>query len=368
MQLIGVSTDEAARPSGKWTKCHISGNEYDFYPVISVADLRRQMRIPLSLRFTLKLMGNNVWKGSDILQFHRLEPALLFYKKRVHRVTIIHQNMKVLNDRSADIRWKYMPGAYSKLEDIVLPAFDEIRIVRQDAVRDYQARFPSRRDHIEFLPTWMNPDLFYVPDDNEKSAVRNELLSEYGWPSDSILIASVGRLDYQKNPSLALNALKHLVGKYPSLKFIMIGDGVLRNEVKSQIASLGLQNTVALLGVKPQEQVARLLRSVNLMVLSSAYEGMPRCVIEALGCGIPVASTDVGEVRLILMPGINGSIAEDHTADSLSRSVEECIKNLNIYSGNPCISAVEKYSAGVVLHDLYNCYRRLASEGPGENS
>lgn len=361
MRLIGVSTDPDARPAGKWTTCDISGNKYEFYPVITVSDLRKQMRVPLSLKFTLKLIGNKEWEGSDILQFHRLEPALLFYRKKISKITVIHQNMKVINDKNSDIRWKYLPGVYFKLEDLVLPRFDEIRIVRENAVRDYKQRFPSKKEHIAFLPTWMNPDLFYVADENERYSVRRELTRSRGWQDDAMLMVSVGRLDYQKDPLLAVEVLREIVNEYPNIKHVWIGDGVLRTEVEEKIASLGLEDSVALVGVMSQDDVARIVRSSDLMLLSSAYEGMPRCVVEALGCGVPVASTDVGEINLLIKSGKNGNIAAEHSKDAIVQAVKTCIENINVYSGVACTRAVEKYSARVVLEDLFTCYRQLSA-------
>lgn len=360
MRLIGVTTDRLKRPLKRWTMCELAGRKFDFYPVVAVSDLLKQMKIPLSLKFTLGLLCDAAWKDSDILQFHRLEPALLFYKKPIRKITVIHQNMKVINDNSSDIRWKYLPGLYFKLEDIVLPKFDEIRIVREDAVKDYQERYPNKKEHITFLPTWMNPDLFFISDVGEREVVRSELLNTHGWPINSLLMISVGRLDYQKNPLLALEAFASLVVKYPSLKYVMVGDGVLREDVENKISNLGLQGSVALLGAKSQEDVARILRSCNMMLLSSAYEGMPRCVVESLGCGVPVVSTDVGEVRLLIHPCKNGSIALDHSKQSIIEAVSDCIDNLDKYKGRSCTDAVLKYTARVVLENLYASYRSLS--------
>ena len=360
MRLIGVTTDLDRRPLKKWSVCEISGKEFEFYPVVSVANLRKQMRVPLSLKFTLGLLGNNAWKGSDILQFHRLEPALLFYKKKIPKITVIHQNMKVVNDKSSDIRWKYMPSLYFKLENMVLPGFDEIRIVHEDAVSDYKNRFPSKSEHIAFLPTWMNPDLFYMPYENEYALIRKELIQSHGWPHDAMLVISIGRLDHQKAPLLAIEALRELVNEYPSLKYILVGDGVLREKVEAKINALGLSDSVAIMGATTQDDVAELLRGSDLMLLTSSYEGMPRCVVEALGCGVPVASTDVGEVKLLIEPGRNGCIASEHTKDAIVHAARECILHLNEYKGKACTGAVEKYTARVVLKDLYDSYRRLS--------
>ena len=361
IRLIGVSNDVKTRPLMKWSQCLLAGKYFDFYPVVAVEDLRKQMKVPLSARFTWRLVGNSAWKDSDILQFHRLEPALLFYKKPVHKVTVIHQNMNVLRDKNSDIRWKYFPNAYFWLEDMVLPKFDEIRIVREDAITEYRKRFPALADHIRFLPTWMNPDLFFVSESHVRCEIKRILLSSLGWPEDLILMISVGRLDHQKDPLRSLDVMALLTAKYPLLRYIMVGDGVLRPQVEKLISTLGLSDSVALVGAKPQEEVAGILRCCDLMLLTSAYEGMPRCVVESLGCGVPVASTDVGEVKLLIHPGKNGMISADRSIESIADAVNDCIEHLNQYMGTPCAETVMQFSAMVVLQDLYQCYRRLVN-------
>jgi glycosyltransferase involved in cell wall biosynthesis len=360
MRLIGVTADRNACPVKQWSRCKIGGRGYDFYPILAVDDLRRQMTIPLSLKFTLSLIGSSAWKGSHVIQFHRLEPAVLFHWNDTPKVTVIHQNMKVINEQSSDIRWKYLPGAYFLLEDRVLPRFSEIRIVREDAVVDYRKRFPQQSGHIHFLPTWMNPDLFYVPDTQWRRETRGSIVAKRGWPDDSLILVFVGRLDHQKDPLLSLEVIKSAIDKHPQIRFLMIGDGVLRAEVESAIDALGLQKQVHLFGAMEQHKVAEILRSSDLMLLTSAYEGMPRCVVESLGCGVPVVSTDVGEVGLLIKPGTNGQIAESREAKDLVAAVDDCVKNLEAYSGSPCARSVERFSAGLVLGDLYGCYRKHA--------
>ncbi len=55
MRLVGVTADPVARPVGRWLDCEVSGKGFKFYPLMSVADLERQMRIPLSAQFTFRL-------------------------------------------------------------------------------------------------------------------------------------------------------------------------------------------------------------------------------------------------------------------------------------------------------------------------
>ena len=357
IRLIGVTTDPLNRPVRKWTTCKIDNSEFDFYPVLAVNDLKTQQRIPLSVKFTLKLLGCKAWKGSDILQFHRLEPALLFIFNKIPKFTVIHQNMNILNNKNSDIRWKYFPGIFYKIEDFLLPKFSKIYTVREDAVEDYQQRYPEKTNDINFLPTWVNQDVFYMLDTPQKSKLLIKLQKQYNLPGNEKLLVVVGRLDSQKDPHLLLDALKIVFRNKLNLRCIIIGDGVLKDDIVNKSKSYNITDKISLVGALKQSEVIEWMQISHMLILSSAYEGMPRCVVEALGCGLPVAATNVGETSRLVKPGINGSLASERTDISLASAIEDTLENLNKYQGEPCINAIEEYTAKNVLSNLYNTYR-----------
>jgi glycosyltransferase involved in cell wall biosynthesis len=364
MHLVGVTTDPHSFPPGQWTRCELNAREFFFYPLIAVPDLERQMRIPLSLKFTLKLIGRSgILANMDVIQINRIEPALSMLGLKKPRVLIIHQNMNVLNNKDSDIRWKHLPGFYFLIEDFVVNRTNEVFIVREDAVVEYTERFPKKSGQIHFLPTWMNPDLFFQMDSRGKINTRVELETELGCLESVGLLTFVGRLDYQKDPIYLIDSLAELNNIRSDWKMIMIGDGILRADVEERISQHGLSEKVILLGAKSQEDVARYLRSSDMLVLSSAYEGMPRCVVEALGCGIPVVTTKAGEVTLLIKQGENGYIVEPRESKLFSSYVDKTLNELDALSGQPCLQAVEKYRADVVLAKLYRTYRELAEHG-----
>jgi glycosyltransferase involved in cell wall biosynthesis len=84
-------------------------------------------------------------------------------------------------------------------------------------------------------------------------------------------------------------------------------------------------------------------------------------VLEALGSGLPVATTDVGEVRRVVRPGVNGEIAGSRSVEDLVRAVADCLDRLDTYAGAPCTEAVADYVPHKVLAPVYETYRALAA-------
>jgi glycosyltransferase involved in cell wall biosynthesis len=269
--------------------------------------------------------------------------------------------MEVLYNKNSDIRWKYAPWLYYRLEDLFIPRFDSINVVHEKAVDIYQKRYPHAASKVRFLPTWMDPEVFYPLNADERQSLRHRLCSRLNISGNDGVLVSVGRLDRQKDPLLLIDSFAVLAKLKTGVHLVVVGDGVLRGVVKKRIQKHRLEQRVTLAGLLPNDAVANWLRAADMMVLSSAYEGMPRCVVEAMGCGLPVATTDVGEVRTLVKPGINGEITEVRSPDGFAGAICRCLGNLEKYSGAPCLDAASQYVPSKVLKPVYETYRQLTA-------
>ena len=361
VKLIGVSADPISRPEKKITRCFLGNTSFDFYPVSAYSSLNKRMKIPLSARFTLALLRSFNSANADIFQFHRIEPALLYYHINKPKIYFIHQNMRILYNKGSDIRWKHFPKAYFALENILFPKASMTYVVRENAVENYRQRFPKNADQFRFLPTWLNPDLFFPISQSERRVSRSFVTRKYDWNNDDFLFISVGRLDHQKNPLLQIDAMALLKIRIPKARLLMVGDGVLRSQVERRILKKNLSDSVVITGVLGQQDVAKLLQTFDTMVLSSAYEGMPRCVIEALGCGIPVVTTDVGEISRVVYDGINGIVVSNHKAEFFAEAMAMAVRHHPSFAGDPCLNAVRDYTAPAILESVYETYRKLSA-------
>lgn len=102
---------------------------------------------------------------------------------------------------------------------------------------------------------------------------------------DKFTFITIGRLDSGKNHNLMIEAIKSL-----DAKLFIIGEGELRDNLKLKIENLELTNKVILLG--KQSNPYKYLNKADCFVFSSNYEGFPNVLLEALGCSLPVISTD----------------------------------------------------------------------------
>lgn len=143
---------------------------------------------------------------------------------------------------------------------------------------------------------------------------RSEVRKEAGVGDDDIFLLSVGRLVYQKAHEYLVAAMPVVLKEFPNVKVGICGDGVLFNELERQIRSLGLCDSVKLLG--KFDSVARFLASADVFVLPSRWEGLPIAMLEAMSAGLPVVATKVEGVEEVIVNGEHGFLVpvEDEAA------------------------------------------------------
>lgn len=359
--VIGITTDSAARPVGKWTQCELKKKSFQFYPVTDLEISARRPTIPVIVKYLARIgsMLNEV--DADVLEIHRVETLLRIRRDSRPVTAVLHQNMQSLYDKQADIRWARLPGMYFWLEDKLATRLKSAFCVREDAAKHYRGRYPNLADTCRFQPTWADPRQFNPPSANERRAARTRISAELKLDDDSKWLLMVGRLDAQKNPMLMLAALRNLIetAQY-NVNLLVVGEGQLRGEMEDVINQAGLSDKVRLLGLKSIDEVSKLMQTADLFVMSSSYEGMPMAVIEALACGVPVATTRVGEVALVVHDSVCGRIAESHSEEDLTDAISWCLDNLDKISGAPCLESASNYSPAVVLEPVFENYRRLA--------
>lgn len=147
-----------------------------------------------------------------------------------------------------------------------------------DSVRHYPRAYRSRL--VLIRNGVMTPS---SPVDRE--AVRRR----WSLPLDRPLLVNIGRLDSKKNQRVLLEALAALADAHA----VIIGEGDERVELERCARRLGVEGRVRLLGELPWEEASAVLRSADVFVFPSLFEGMPMALIEALTAGLPIVASDI---------------------------------------------------------------------------
>lgn len=133
-------------------------------------------------------------------------------------------------------------------------------------------------------------------------------------------ITFIGRIDPQKNLSHLLRAFAIVHEKVPNTQLRLVGDGHLTEQMKLLTEQLGITGVVIFHGIS--SNMEEIYAKSDVVALSSEYEGMPNCLIEAIGCGIPIVSYDcpIGP-REIVVEGVNGYLVENNNIELLAEQL-----------------------------------------------
>jgi glycosyltransferase involved in cell wall biosynthesis len=364
--LVGMTTDDVARPSGCWSRCDLGRRRFDFFPVVKVPAAGERSRIPLSLRFTLGAARHHRACASDfdVYEFHRVEPALLYLRDARPKNAFFHQDMTVIRtEQKVDILWSHLPAIYFSLESRVMSSLSSVWCVREQGAQSLRARYPFLAEHIHFTPTWVDTEVFFPVSDAERCQLRVETEAMFNLDPNAFRVVAVGRLDTQKDPDLLLSAVGKLIADGANVELLFIGDGVLRGDLEQRVAVEGLDRQVRFLGLRSAAEISRSLQAADCFAMSSAYEGMPMALLEALGAGLPVVTTPVGEVRRVVIAGINGEITQDRTLESFAHCLDKVRRHVGQYTVSKCTSSIELFTPSRVLGPVYENYRMLDRRG-----
>ena len=145
--------------------------------------------------------------------------------------------------------------------------------------------------------------------------------------SRTLEIVGIGRLCYQKNFILLVEAFSVVVKKYEGCKLILYGRGPHKVQIIRRIKELGLQENVIFYG--HAKNIHELIEKSAMFVLSSDYEGMPNALLEAMAIGMPVVSTDCygGGPRDIIEDGKNGLLVSMNDKIALAGAMMKILEN-----------------------------------------
>lgn len=197
------------------------------------------------------------------------------------------------------------------------------------------------------------PELVYNPVDVWKFFIpKNE--------HKGIQIITVGRMAAQKNQMLLINAVKLLSRSYPDLRLTILGDGPLRDEIKSYVDQENLQNVVRLMGNVNNAEAY--FAESDIFALTSIYEGLPLAVLEAMAANLPIISTDVGGVRDIV--GDNGILVPSGDLDELVQAIERLMKDKQLREtmGKNSYRHVKHFDSPFIANQYVDLYEKYSGQ------
>ena len=362
IEWVGVTTNKKERPVGKWQKLKLGDKIFKFLPVLYIKDENRKTKVPLILYFVLNLLRNKsrIFFNDKIMEYFRIETALLFKNIPNKKVLYILGNVKDLYNPHSEVIWSKLPWAYFKIEKYLMPQMEKVFTVSNNCLKFYKKQYSFMEDRFSFLPTFVDKKKFYPWSSNKEKMERIlDFKNRYGFSEKDKIILSVGRLEGAKNPLLLIDSFHTLVRYNQNVKLLVVGTGSLEEDVIKKVKKYNLQSKIKFLGVVSIDNVIELMKLSDVFIMTSAFEGMPMSVLEALASGLPVVSTDVGEIKMVVKDGVSGLIVPNNNAESIAKAVLEILNNKEKFNTKNCVDSIKDYSIEHVLSGIYKMHHDI---------
>ncbi|MDW2075367.1 glycosyltransferase family 4 protein [Vibrio sp. 1863] len=202
----------------------------------------------------------------------------------------------------------------TKCSDKIVCLHDADRAIAKNQLgaKDYQ---------LEVLANGVDTTKYAPATSEVKLAMRKEL----GIPEDTVIVGMVGRLWKQKNPQAFVDAALRLLSTNVNAHFVLVGDGELKTALEEQVNQAGFSDNVHFLGWR--NDTPQLLKSFDIFVLPSLWEGMPLAILEAQSTGLPCVVSNIQGNNHLVTDGVDGFLFDLDEPEKLSSSISQLIED-----------------------------------------
>jgi glycosyltransferase involved in cell wall biosynthesis len=174
-------------------------------------------------------------------------------------------------------------------------------------------------DRLLVIPNGLDVSVFVAAE-----AHRTDVRAALRVADDEFLWLATGRLVPQKDVPNLLDAFAKHRAAHSRSRLAIAGDGALRDEMLAHASALGLDDSVMFLGIR--DDVPQLMGAADAFVMSSAWEGLPNVVMEAMAAGLPVVSTNVGGVAELVEDPATGALVPPSDPAALAAAMNATVE------------------------------------------
>ncbi|MCP4645920.1 MAG: glycosyltransferase [bacterium] len=229
-----------------------------------------------------------------------------------------------------------------------------------DRIADVMRAFGVPGDKLTTVHSCIDPGRFDVA-----PLSRTDL----GVPEDVPLLGNVAALVGHKDHTTLLEAMPRVLDAVPNLHLVIAGEGKLRPQLEEQIARLGIQDSVHLLGYR--KDVPNLLHALDVFVMSSKEEGLGTSVLDAMACELPVAATAGGGIPEMVRHEQTGLLVPTQEPPALADAIIRLFREPDFAARLAAAGKAlvhERFTVDTMVEGNLRVYERLlaGTEGPGQ--
>jgi glycosyltransferase involved in cell wall biosynthesis len=159
---------------------------------------------------------------------------------------------------------------------------------------------------------------------------RDSMRASLGYAPEHVVVGKIARLFALKGHDDVIEAAKGVVASNPQVRFLLIGDGILRATLERQIESAGLGKYFQFTGLVSPAKIPEYLGAIDLLVHASLREGLARALPQALIAGKPVVSYDVDGAREVAIGGETGFLVPPRDIAGLTSAISKLVADADL--------------------------------------
>lgn len=240
---------------------------------------------------------------------------------------------------------KAVAGYSNKCDAIIAPSTAIEKMLREREVKSFIKVIPSGIDIENFKK-----------DTGEKNAIRKK----YKVDDNDILLITVSRISKEKNMEFLLKAFAEIKKKASNIKFLIVGDGAMKNELEEISKKLCLEKEVIFTGLVPREKIIGLYQTSDIFVFASLTETQGLVAVEAMAAGSPVVAIRASGIEDMVDDGKDG-ILTDNSIDEFSNSVLKVVNDEDLRKRLSAQARIgsEKFSMELWIEKMVRLYGSL---------
>jgi glycosyltransferase involved in cell wall biosynthesis len=323
------------------------------FSVIIVDEMRRAINAGLDWRTYHRLVDLIRELKPDVVHTHSSKAGILgrWAAKKAKAPVVIHTIHGLAFTASTS---RVANFAYRVLERNAAPMTTKIVCVA-DAMRDQSlAANIGRREQYVTVYSGMETAPFLNP-----PVPRQMTRRSLGIEDDHVVIGTIARLFHLKGHDDLLELAPQLCARYPQLRFLWVGDGLLRGTFEQRIAAMGLQDRFILTGLVPPEKIPELTAAMDVLVHPSRREGLARAIVQGQLAGAPAIAYDIDGNREGLIDGQTGFIVPPFDRRMLGEKMSPLIEDEETRRGMGTAGrefALSRFDAKVMVDALERVY------------
>jgi glycogen(starch) synthase len=214
-------------------------------------------------------------------------------------------------------------------------------------------------DKLVMVPNGVNSELY----DQPAKESLNQFRSKFALPHEKIVLF-VGRLVYEKGVHVLVNSVKKVLAT-TNAKFIIVGNGYMRDQLANLVRGMGLTQKVIFTGFVDDDTLRKLQMCADVSVVPSLFEPFGIVALEAMAAGSPVVVSDTGGLAEIVDHDINGVKVYPDNPDSLAWGITRVLSDeayANKLRTNARKKVLEKYNWNKIAQRTETLYETVLSE------